>query len=587
MRKPKSLNVIISAVLALTVAATPIATVRNGKVKPSAGKQTSYSTTQGEAVTVNSKNYDQYIDKNDKFYEPEEESITVVEDEIAYVNDAVVVYFDEDASQEDKDSVVASVNGQVVGNVDDMNQYEIKVERSDIYELNSVCDELMKNEAVEFATCSVVNEAVDESIPDDPWGGYADWSDTSLDSYYSSRNWWIKATDIDKAWDYKEYFNHIDIGIVDSGFDLNHEDLQDKIIFPTKYLEKTNLPSHHGAHVSGIIGATHNNKVGISGVVDDCTLICADWEADKEAGQHWISDLRILTGFNRVVKAGAKVVNFSVGSSGTIPNGTTNKYQFVKDVEAKFTSFYIAKLLQKGYDFICCQSAGNGTTMKDGTKYAVDASNNGIFSGITTRNAIKTVIGVSAQDIVDRIIIVASAKFNGYRTFEQSYFSNGGSQVSICAPGSSIYSTYYDEETGESTYAYLSGTSMAAPIVTGITSLVWSVNPEFTGAQVKQIVCDEANTKYVVEDSSDPDHLPEGTMRMVNAELAVLAAIRETYGEETTTEIETTVVLPEPETTTIISSEESSETSSEAESSTASTVQTKRIDGVFSKLFRK
>lgn len=76
---------------------------------------------------------------------------------------------------------------------------------------------------------------------------------------------------------------------------------------------------------------------------------------------------------------------------------------------------------------------------------------------------------------------------------------------------------------------------MAAPIVTGIASLVWSVNPSFTGAQVKHFVCDEKNTKYEVADSSSELHLPTGTMRMVNAQLAVEAAIKEceNYGTVT------------------------------------------------------
>ena len=76
---------------------------------------------------------------------------------------------------------------------------------------------------------------------------------------------------------------------------------------------------------------------------------------------------------------------------------------------------------------------------------------------------------------------------------------------------------------------------MAAPIVTGIASLVWSVNPSFTGAQVKHFVCDEENTKYEVADSSSRLHLPTGTMRMVNAQLAVEAAIKEceNYGTVT------------------------------------------------------
>lgn len=555
-------NSVLAVILTLTVAVIPNAAFKKSQAEPvvnSETVQTTSTTLKSEAVTVNEKNCKNFTSEKDKFYEPEKESISVVEDSIAYINDSVAVYFSEDATQAQKDEVVSSVNGEIVGSVEDMNEYEIRVARSDIYELDGLCDELMKNEAVEFASCCVANSYGDQSVPDDPWGGFTYWGDNALDRSYTFQNWWIKAADIDKAWDYKEYFHHIDIGVVDGGFDTEHEDLQGKIVFPDRKFERCNLPDYHGTHVSGIIAANQNNKTGITGVVDDCTLICADWKAEMDKGQFWFSDLRILTGLNHVVKAGAKVVNFSIGSSGTIINGTTDKFKFVKDIEANFSSFYIAKLLQKGYDFVCCQSAGNGTTLKkNDTKYAVDASNNGIFSAITTKNAVKTVIGVKPQDIVDRIIIVASAKFNGYNSYEQSSFSNGGSQVSICAPGSTIYSTYYTENDPVSSYSYLSGTSMACPVVTGIASLVWSVNPDFTGADVKRIVCDEANTKYTVSDSSDLNHLPEGEMRMVNAELAVKAAIKETYGDIEETTSETTI-----ETTTETSTE-ASQTSEES-----------------------
>lgn len=259
-------------------------------------------------------------------------------------------------------------------------------------------------------------------------------------------------------------------------------------------------------------------------------MICVDWEADKEDGQKWFSEARIMSGFVSVVRSGAKVVNFSLGSSGNIVNGTTDRYQFVKDIEGKFTSYIMAKLLQKGYDFICCQSAGNGVDMKDGTSYAVDSSNNGTFSTVTKKNAVNFVKGVTPQDIVDRIIIVASAKYDGQNSYSQSYFSNGGSTVSICAPGSSVYSTYYDRENQDHNYAYLSGTSMAAPVVTAVTALVWSVNPSFTGGEVKHFVCDLENTKYMAADSDDENHLPTGEIPMVNAQLAVEAAIKATYG---------------------------------------------------------
>lgn len=555
MKKRKLLSSVLSVAMATIIAASSptvgvklakeaqlpaeptVQSVSNSKsVEANKAESVSAEKETAKTVKIDANNIAQFEDKDDVFYEPEEESISALEDSTTYINDAITVFFSDDATLLDKKKVVKALDGEIVGKVDFMNEYEIKIERSDFYEINNLCDELMENDKVEFASCSLAEKITPDYVPNDPWN-LTDWDDDALDRRSLYSNWWIKATDTDKAWDYDEYFSDIDVGIVDTGFDPTHEDLEGKIVFPNEFFEKNNAPSYHGNHVAGIIGATQDNEKGLTGIVRDGKLVCIDWEANEEQGQKWNNSARIMTGFVNAVRAGAKVVNFSLGSSGTIKNGI-DRLQIVKDTQGKFNSYYIAKMLQRGYDFICCQSAGNGVYKNDKFAYAVDASNNGTFCPITVDNAVKTVKGVTPQEIVDRIIIVAAAKFTGFNTYEQADFSNGGSQVSICAPGYDIYSTYYKgdgKDYNYCSYAYLKGTSMAAPIVTGIASLVWSVNPSFTGAQVKHFVCDEENTKYEVADSSSELHLPTGTMRMVNAQLAVEAAIKEceNYGTVT------------------------------------------------------
>lgn len=555
MKKRKLLSSVFSVAMATIIAASSptvgvklakeaqlpaeptVQSVSNSKsVEANKAKNVSAKKETAKTVKIDANNIAQFEDKDDVFYEPEEESISALEDSTTYINDAITVFFSDDATLLDKKKVVKALDGEIVGKVDFMNEYEIKIERLDFYEINNLCDELMENDKVEFASCSLAEKITPDYVPNDPWN-LTDWDDDALDRRSLYSNWWIKATDTDKAWDYDEYFSDIDVGIVDTGFDPTHEDLEGKIVFPNEFFEKNNAPSYHGNHVAGIIGATQDNEKGLTGIVRDGKLVCIDWEANEEQGQKWNNSARIMTGFVNAVRAGAKVVNFSLGSSGTIKNGI-DRLQIVKDTQGKFNSYYIAKMLQRGYDFICCQSAGNGVYKNDKFAYAVDASNNGTFCPITVDNAVKTVKGVTPQEIVDRIIIVAAAKFTGFNTYEQADFSNGGSQVSICAPGYDIYSTYYKgdgKDYNYCSYAYLKGTSMAAPIVTGIASLVWSVNPSFTGAQVKHFVCDEENTKYEVADSSSELHLPTGTMRMVNAQLAVEAAIKEceNYGTVT------------------------------------------------------
>lgn len=546
MKIRKFFSAIISVAIAATVISAPAeqsitTTVKKEVSLPKATQSVSYEKkaetfptdsikAQPDSVEINASNFKQFENGNDSFYEPNNESISTLEDSTNYINDALTVFFKDSATDADKFNVVENLDGEIVGKVDFMNEYEIKIARSDFYEINNLCNRLMENDCVEFATCSLAEKSTPDYIPNDPWN-FTYWDDDALNRSNAFSNWWIKATDIDKAWDYSDSFNNIKVGIVDSGFDPEHEDLQGRIEFPNSFFKKNNAPTYHGNHVAGIIGATHDNEIGLSGVVPNADMVCVDWEADEDQGQKWNNEARIMTGFVNTVRAGAKVINFSLGSSGSIEKGF-DKLKIVKDTESRFYSYYIAKMLQRGYDFICCQSAGNGVSRDDIT-YAIDASNNGIFSAITEENAFKTVPGVSARDIIDRIIIVAAAQFDGYNTYEQCSFSNGGSQVSICAPGSVIYSAYYTgNENNHSSYTYLNGTSMAAPIVTGIATLVWSINPGFTGVQVKHFVCDFNNTKYEVADSSSENHFPIGTMRMVNAQLAVESAMTEieSYG---------------------------------------------------------
>ncbi len=459
---------------------------------------------------------------NTEVYSPGEENIDILPDGSAYVNNCVTVYFKDNAPLSEMRKVFRYFGESVLGFFEPLNQYQFRIKKSSVEKIQKICDFLMGFPCVQLAVPSFASVYSEQSVPNDPWDGYAEWNSQPR-SWYSQ--WWIKAVEADKAWDYNEYFNHIKVGIVDSGFDTAHEDLAGRFSFPDKYLEKSNYPKGHGTHVAGIIGAVPNNNKGITGLVWDCELVCTDWLPDKNHHQVWATDERILTGLVRNVMAGAKAVNFSLGSAESIPNGTTQRYKIAIDSEALVSSFVIAKLISKGYDFLAIQSAGNGTTLKNGDFYAVDSVNNGTFACVTPENVVSLVDGVTKQDILDRIIIVGSAKCNNDGTYSMSYFSDGGENVSIYAPGSNIYSTYYYDSGAHNDYSFLNGTSMACPVVTGIASMVWSVNPDFTGPQVKKIICSDKNTPVVVKDCEDECHLPTGDGRMINAKLSVEDAI--------------------------------------------------------------
>ncbi len=291
-------------------------------------------------------------------------------------------------------------------------------------------------------------------------------------------NWWLEAIEVPEAWEHNNEFSEITIGVVDNGFDTSHEDLS--ISFPEDF-NKLNNKADHGSHVAGIIGAEENNNKGITGIVWNSRLLCFDWKPtwlQAKVHKNWSVDTMIYAGLIYLVHDGAKVINFSIGYSGNYPNGNTFS-QTVNDTQGRTASGYLAVLL-KDYDFVVVQSAGNG---------GVDAIHNGMFASITNNNCVQWGQGrASVQGILDRLLIVAAVEQsnNTQSGYMVSYFYCGGNQVNIATPGGNgskrndqdIYSTITGGWHGS--YGAMVGTSMAAPMVTGVASLVWSTDNALT-----------------------------------------------------------------------------------------------------------
>ncbi len=449
----------------------------------------------------------------------DESDISSLGKNVGYIKNTALVFFDENATFFDKIGFLLKTDGSLLGFIDELDLCVIKTENKNYNELNSFCKDLTNYDSVALATICPAKKLENQYTPTDPFMdensyGTNDWDDENP----QGNNWHIEAIDARSAWGYKNLFSHIEIGVVDGGFDTEHEELKGKILFPTKRAERRNRPNHHGTHVAGIIAAEQDNGVGISGICSSSTLICVDWS--PSTNQLWIADLAVLQALGEVVKKGAKVINFSVGNSSSMGD---NNYKFpsiVPDIDSILYSYAFGSLLNKGYDFVVVQSAGNG----NGNSYAVDASQNGLFASIRKERAFLPFNNVSVEDVLNRIIIVGSAE-KTEAGYVQTSSSNIGDRVDICAPGYNIYSC-----TKDNTYLTKSGTSMAAPVVTGVASLVWSVNPALTGKEVKEIVC--SNTKDVVLPAEERhyDFLNYKSYPLVNAKLAVEATLREMDG---------------------------------------------------------
>lgn len=439
--------------------------------------------------------------------------IGVVGESAGYVKNTVLIFFDEDAGFFSRLDALRESGGITVGSMPDMELCVVQTAPTDLEGLMALCDKLNTHGAVAMATVSPAHRLENQYTPDDPFTEYDWYEEHWNESSPYGNNWWLEAIDARGAWGYDSLYEHIDIGVVDGGFDTSHDELDGKIVFPNSKEESRNRPNSHGTHVAGIIAAKGDNGKGVSGICQDSTLICVDWTPSD--GQLWIPDLAVLYGFTKVVKAGARVVNLSVGISSSIGENSKKFPSIVNNFDALLYSYAMGSLLSKGYDFLVVQSAGNGN---DGG-YAVNASQNGLFCSFKEGNVFLPFAGIGKQDLLDRVIIVGSAAVDGQK-YVQSSSSNVGDTVDICAPGVMVYSC-----STENSYVTKSGTSMAAPVVSATASLVWSVDPSLTAPGVKKLVCE--NTVDTVEPSSERyfEDIGYKSYPMVNAKLAVEAAI--------------------------------------------------------------
>ena len=251
-------------------------------------------------------------------------------------------------------------------------------------------------------------------------------------------------------------------------------------------------------HVAGTIGAISNNGIGLIGINCKAKIYggsCSDAGSSKLYGS------KINHNLAELVQSGAKVLNGSFGSAASSSKTDASVLSSGTDAANR-----MAKLLAEGYDFIFVQSAGNSNC---------DARYNGRFCSVEGNTPV-SVDGITIQDILNRKIVVANAENAGNGTYQLRSSSGWGENVDIAAPGTSIYSA-----TTNSGYALMSGTSMAAPHVTGVVSLVWSANPDLTAPEVKEIVVNSTCDTVASVNADDP----VSEYKMLNAKLAVESAL--------------------------------------------------------------
>ncbi len=212
--------------------------------------------------------------------------------------------------------------------------------------------------------------------------------------------------------------------------------------------------SWHGTHVAGTIGAATDNGDGVAGINWVSKIVpvrvlgkCGGYNSDILDGMRWAAGLTVSDVPENLNPA--KVLNLSLGGEG--PCGAAQQ-NAITEITNHGTTVVVA--------------AGNDNANASGYN---PASCNGV-------------------------ITVAATNRSGNR----AYYSNYGSVVEISAPGgetnsvgtNGVLSTLNNGTTAPAgdTYVYYQGTSMAAPHVAGVASLVLSMAPTLSPSQVRQIL---------------------------------------------------------------------------------------------------
>ncbi|MBN2325959.1 MAG: S8 family serine peptidase [Candidatus Omnitrophica bacterium] len=394
------------------------------------------------------------------------------EDSQDYAPDSILVRFKSNTPENAKASARANVMGQL------NKKYHI-VEGLEHIKLNGISVEkainiLNKLPFVEYAEPDYVLMAIE--TPNDP-------------GYTNGYMWGMDNIKADLAWDIETGADNPPIvAIIDSGIDYIHKDLSVNMwINESEYMGESgkddddngyiddingwnfvsdnNNPiddNGHGTHTAGTVAAVGNNSIGVVGVV---------WKAQLMA-------LKFLDASGSGYTSGAvSALQYAKENGAIISNNSWGGGSYSQALYDAIDNS------SDGLDHLFVAAAGNSGRDTDRRP----------FTHYPSCYDLDNIISVAAIDSNDNL-----ARFSNY----------GSSTVDLAAPGVYIISTYPEDR-----YAYMDGTSMAAPHVSGVAALILAENPSLSWSDVKSRILN--NTRYLA--SLDGKTLTGGTLNAYDA----------------------------------------------------------------------
>lgn len=279
--------------------------------------------------------------------------------------------------------------------------------------------------------------------------------------------WQFKKIGADKTWNKVSNETPVVIAVIDTGADTTHEDLEG--IFTTGYdmlrdTEDVIDLYGHGTMVAGMISAVSNNGLGLAGISGNANIKIAPYRAGGTS-------------------ATDKNLNLAYVVAGIAHAAEREE---VKGINMSFGLYKENAVLKAAVDYasdrgkILVSSAGNEGNKSNAGEYCYPGSMENVIS------------------------VAATGKSDNHPPFSQY-----NDRVDLSAPGEEIRTTYLDNQ-----YVRISGTSFAAPIISGAAGVLMAVDPELTPLEVERIL------KSTATDLGEPgkdDYFGEGLLNLEKA----------------------------------------------------------------------
>ncbi|MBY0492004.1 MAG: S8 family serine peptidase [Gemmatimonadaceae bacterium] len=247
----------------------------------------------------------------------------------------------------------------------------------------------------------------------------------------------------------------------------------------------------HGTHVAGIIGAVRNAANAVQGIAPNVAIMAVRTVPDGDE-----RDLDVARAIRYAVDNGAQVINMSFGKA-------YSPYKASVDSAVKYAE-------SKGV--LLVHAAGN------------DGENNDLVPSFPT--AVYAGGGVASNWLE-----IGASSYKGLSALATSFSNYGKQRVDFFAPGEDILSTAPGGGTKRE-----SGTSMAAPVVSGVAALLLSYFPTLTPLQVKEILLQSVRTfpnAQVAKPGDDGQRVPFAALSKTGGVVDAYAAVKLALQRET------------------------------------------------------